>query len=179
MLGVGSQFPHYKLKALININVNPSDAFKFISDEDFGDSWKLYFFWPKDFTFICPTEISAFGEMRDQFLNRKCSTIGCSTDSEFVHLAWFSQHPELSTKVKFPILSDIKKELSEALGIIDSCEGVCQRATFLVDPKNVIRYVSVTDLSVGRSTEEVLRVLDALQHGGLCPVNWTKGQPTL
>lgn len=179
MLGVGAQFPQYKLKALVRSHADASEAFQTLSNNNFSGSWKLYFFWPKDFTFICPTEITAFGDMQQQFLDRKCQIIGGSTDSDFVHLAWFSQHPELAEKVRFPILSDIKRELSDALGIIDPTEGVCQRATFIVDPQEKIRYVSVTDLSVGRNSEEVLRVLDALQNGGLCPVNWKSGQATL
>ena len=104
--------------------------------------------------------------------------LGGSTDSEFVHHAWRTHHPELKD-LPFPMLADVKHELSSALGILDAKAGVCQRATFIVDPENVIRFVYVTDLSVGRNPQEVLRVLDALQTDELCPCNWNKGQETL
>ena len=104
--------------------------------------------------------------------------LGVSTDSEFVHLAWRKYHADLK-ELPFPMLADIKRELSTALGVLDKEEGVALRATFIVDPEGVIRFVSVTDLSVGRSPEEVLRVLDALQTDELCPCNWQKGEDTL
>jgi lipoyl-dependent peroxiredoxin subunit C len=104
--------------------------------------------------------------------------LGVSIDNEFVHLAWRKSHPDLKN-LPFPMLADIKRELSASLGIIDKQEGVSMRATFIVDPQDVIRYVGVTDLSVGRNVDEVLRVLDALQTDELCPCNWKKGQPTL
>lgn len=179
MLGVGYKFPAFNLTALIRSNTTPDKAFRSMKNSDFAGSWKLFFFWPKDFTFVCPTEISAFGEMEEEFRSRNCRIIGASIDSEFVHLAWFSQDEQLRKNVNFPVLSDIKRELSEALGILDPREGVSQRATFILDPDDTIRFVSVTDLSVGRNSEEVLRVLDALQSGGLCPVNWKKGDKTL
>jgi peroxiredoxin (alkyl hydroperoxide reductase subunit C) len=104
--------------------------------------------------------------------------IGGSTDSEFVHLAWRKDHADLRT-LPFPLLSDIARELSEALGILDPREKVCGRATFIVDPEGVIRYASMHDDSVGRNPEEILRVLDALQTGELCPCNWKRGEETL
>jgi peroxiredoxin (alkyl hydroperoxide reductase subunit C) len=127
---------------------------------------------------VCPTEIAGFGKLDKQFKDRDAQILGGSTDSEFVHLAWRKDHPDLKD-LPFPMLSDIKRELSEDLGILDKNEGVCQRATFVVDPDNVIRFVSVTDLSVGRNIDEVLRVLDALQTDELCPCNWQKGEATL
>jgi peroxiredoxin (alkyl hydroperoxide reductase subunit C) len=104
--------------------------------------------------------------------------MGVSTDSEFVHLAWRQNKEELS-KLPFPMLADVKRELSEALGILDPQEGVAQRATFIVDPEGIIRFVMVTDLSVGRNVKEVMRVLDALQTDELCPCNWQQGQDTI
>ena len=101
-----------------------------------------------------------------------------SIDSEYVHLAWRNHHPDLKD-LPFPMIADIKRELSQALGILDKQEGVALRATFVVDPQGVIRFVSVNDLSVGRNPAEVLRVLDALQTDELCPCNWQKGQQTL
>jgi lipoyl-dependent peroxiredoxin subunit C len=176
MLGVGDKFPNYSLTATVSTDKN--NAFKSITDQDYAGKWKLYFFWPKDFTFVCPTEIAAFGKANNDFADRDTQVLGGSTDSEFVHMAWRQNHPDLK-ELPFPMLADIKRELTTSLGILDPKEGVAQRATFIVDPENVIRFVMVTDLSVGRNPQEVLRVLDALQTDELCPCNWQKGQPTL
>jgi peroxiredoxin (alkyl hydroperoxide reductase subunit C) len=131
-----------------------------------------------DFTFVCPTEIAAFGDLAGEFARRGAQLLGASTDSEYVHLAWRQTHPALK-ELAYPMLADRKRELSSALGILDAKAGVCLRATFIVDPEGVIRFASVNDLSVGRNPDEVLRVLDALQTGELCGVNWKKGQATL
>jgi peroxiredoxin (alkyl hydroperoxide reductase subunit C) len=176
MLGVGDKFPQYAVKATVDIA--KGKEFQTITDQDFPGRWKVYFFWPKDFTFVCPTEIAAFGKRNRDFQDRDAQVIGGSVDTEFVHLAWRNNHPDLKN-LPFPMLADVKRELSEKLGILDRNEGVSQRATYIVDPDNVIRFVMVTDLSVGRSVEEVIRVLDALQSDELCPCNWQKGQPTL
>jgi peroxiredoxin (alkyl hydroperoxide reductase subunit C) len=176
MLGVGQKFPEFELTA--TVSTDPRNAFKKITDNDFQGKWKVYFFWPKDFTFVCPTEIAAFGKLNGDFKDRDTQILGGSTDSEFVHLAWRTHHPDLKD-LPFPMLADVKRELCEALGILDPKEGVAQRATFVVDPDNIIRFVSVNDLSVGRNPQEVLRVLDALQTDELCPCNWQKGQPVL
>jgi lipoyl-dependent peroxiredoxin subunit C len=176
MLGVGEKFPEFKLKAVVSTEMK--DAFKELTQEDYPGKWKVYFFWPKDFTFVCPTEIAAFGKLNKQFQDRDAQLLGGSTDSEFVHLAWRNNHKDLKD-LPFPMIADIKRELCEELGILDPNEGVAQRATFVVDPENTIRFVSVNDLSVGRNPEEVLRVLDALQTDELCPCNWHKGEETL
>jgi peroxiredoxin (alkyl hydroperoxide reductase subunit C) len=160
------------------VSLEPGKTFSTITDEDYPDKWKVYFFWPKDFTFVCPTEIAAFGKLNKDFGDRDAQVLGGSTDSEFVHLAWRQSHPDLKA-LPFPMLADIKRELCAALGILDPQEGVAQRATFVVDPHNVIRFVSVTDLAVGRNPQEVLRVLDALETGELCPCNWHKGEEVL
>jgi alkyl hydroperoxide reductase subunit AhpC len=178
MLGVGQSFPKYSVAATVAIGNDLSKAFQTITDEDYKGQWKVYFFWPKDFTFVCPTEIAAFGDACADFAKRNAQVLGGSTDSEFVHHAWRTHHPDLKD-LPFPMLADVKRDLSTALGIIDPKAGVCQRATFIVDPDNVIRFVMVTDLSVGRNPEEVLRVLDALQTGGLAPCNWHPGQELL
>jgi len=176
MLGVGEKFPAYSLQATVSIE--KGKTFLTVTDQDYKDNWKVYFFWPKDFTFVCPTEIAAFGKLNGQFRDRDAQILGGSTDSEFVHLAWRQNHPDLKN-LPFPMLADIKRELAGALGILDPVEGVAQRATFIVDPQNVIRFVSVNDLSVGRNPQEVLRVLDALQTNELCPCNWHKGEEVL
>jgi peroxiredoxin (alkyl hydroperoxide reductase subunit C) len=127
---------------------------------------------------VCPTEIAAFGKLNKDFQDRDAQLLGGSTDSEFVHLAWRQNHEDLKN-LPFPMLADVKRELTSALGVLDPNEGVAQRATFVVDPEGIIRFVSVTDLSVGRNPQEVVRVLDALQSDELCPCNWQKGEAPL
>jgi alkyl hydroperoxide reductase subunit AhpC len=176
MLGVGENFPVFSVKATVSTDLK--SAFTDIDQDSYPGKWKVYFFWPKDFTFVCPTEIAAFGKLNGEFADRDAQVLGGSTDSEFVHLAWRQHHDDLKS-LPFPMLADVKRNLCEELGILDPKEGVAQRATFVVDPENVIRFVSVNDLSVGRNPHEVLRVLDALQTDELCPCNWKKGEETL
>ena len=175
MLGVGQKFPAFSLTA--TVSTDKKSAFKPITDQDYKGKWKLYFFWPKDFTFVCPTEIAAFGKLNDEFEDRDTQVLGVSVDSEFVHFQWRAQHEDLK-KLPFPMLSDIKRELVEATGALND-EGVADRVTFIVDPNNEIQFVSVTAGSVGRNVDEVLRVLDALQSDELCACNWRKGDPTI
>lgn len=176
MLGVGEKFPDFKLKGVVSNDLK--NAFVEVDNHTYQGKWWVVFFWPKDFTFVCPTEIEAFGRLKPQFADRGAQILGVSVDSEFVHLAWRQQREELST-LPYPMLSDIKRELTTALGILDPAAGVAQRAVYLVDPKGIIRFVMVTDLGIGRNSEEVLRVLDALQTGGLTPCNWKRGQETI
>lgn len=176
MLTVGEQFPAFELTAVVDLDLKK--AFKPITEASYPGKWKVYFFWPKDFTFVCPTEIAAFGELNAEFAARDAQVLGGSIDSEYVHWAWRSEQPSLKN-LPFPMLSDIKRELTGELGILDLKAGVAQRATFIVDPENAIRFVYVTDLSVGRDPQEVLRVLDALQNGGLTPCGWHKGEETI
>ncbi len=176
MLTVGDKLPIFDLKSVVS--ANQSDDFAQINNQTDADKWKVLFFWPKDFTFVCPTEIAAFGQLNSDFKERNAVIYGVSTDSEYVHLAWRQNHPDLNS-LPFPMLSDIKRELSSALGILHQQEGVCLRATFIVDPQGIIRFVSVNDLSVGRNPHEVLRVLDGLQTEELCPCNWQKGDAVL
>ena len=176
MLTVGEKFPSFELTAVVSTDLK--EAFQTITQESYPGKWKVYFFWPKDFTFVCPTEIAAFGKVNQDFADRDAQILGASIDSGYVHLAWRNNHPDLKN-LPYPMLSDIKRDLSEQLGILDTRAGVSQRATFIVDPENVIRFVYVTDLSVGRNPQEVLRVLDALQTDELCPCNWQKGQETI
>jgi lipoyl-dependent peroxiredoxin subunit C len=176
MLTIGDTFPAFTAKAVVSLD--PGHEFETLSDQSYAGKWKVYFFWPKDFTFVCPTEIAAFGQLEREFASRDAQVLGVSTDSEYVHLAWRQQHPDLRN-LPFPMIADLKRELSQALGVIDRREGVALRATFLVDPQGVIRFASVNDLSVGRNPDEVLRVLDALQTEALCPCNWHPGEATL
>lgn len=176
MLIIGETFPSYSVTA--TVNTDKDKAFETITEESYPGKWKVYFFWPKDFTFVCPTEIAAFGKLNAEFEARDTQVLGGSVDSEFVHLAWRNNHADLKD-LPFPMLADVKRDLANQLGILDPEAGVTQRATFIVDPQNVIRFVYVTDLSVGRNPQEVLRVLDALQTDELCPCNWQKGEATL
>ena len=176
MLTVGNNFPHFNLKATVSIE-SLDKAFVNIDSNTYKGKWACVFFYPKDFTFVCPTEIKGFADLDKRFKDRDCQILAASTDSEFVHLAWRRDHKDLRD-LPFPMLADINKDLTRALGILDD-EGVAKRATFLVDPDGVIRFVYVTEGSVGRNPAEVLRVLDALQTDELCPCNWTKGEETL
>ena len=176
MLGVGAKFPEYSLSAVVSSD--PTRAFQTIDGATHGGKWRVLFFWPMDFTFVCPTEIAAFGQLEKEFRARDAQLLGASTDSQFVHLAWRREKEELKD-LPFPMLADVKRELTTALGILDAEAGVAQRATYIVDPQGVIRFAYVTDLNVGRNPQEVLRVLDALQTDELCPCNWQKGDDTL
>lgn len=179
MLTVGQKLPSFKLQAVpAGQPQSPSEAFVELTDKSYAGKWLVLFAWPKDFTFVCPTEIAAFSALNEEFEDRDAQILGLSTDSEFVHLAWKRDHEDLRD-LKFPMLSDIKRELSEELGILDANEGVCLRATFIVDPDGIVRHVSVNDLSVGRNPQETLRILDALQTDELCPCNWQKGEEVL
>ena len=176
MLGIGKQFPEYRLTAVVS--TDQDKAFQTVDSSTYAGKWRVIFFWPMDFTFVCPTEIAAFGKLEKEFRARDAQLLGASTDSEYVHLAWRRDKEELKD-LPIPMISDLKRELTTALGILDAEAGVAQRATYIVDPQGVIRFVYVTDLNVGRNPEEVLRVLDALQTDELCPCNWKKGDETL
>ncbi len=138
----------------------------------------VMFWYPKDFTFVCPTEIAEFNHKYEDFTAKNAMLVGASTDSEFVHLAWRNNHPDLKS-LKFPLIADTSKSLAESLGILEANEKVAYRVTYIVDPEGVIRFASANDLNIGRNINEVLRVLDALQTGELTPCGWEAGQPTL
>lgn len=178
MLGIGEQFPQFDLQACVGRDMDAEKSFKQISKDDYNGKWMVLFFWPMDFTFVCPTEIAAFGKLNDEFQDRDCQLLGCSTDSQFVHLAWRNDHEDLND-LPFPMLADVKRELCTALGILHRDAGVALRATYIVDPDGIVRHVSVNDLNVGRNPKEILRILDGLQTDELCPCNWEKGQETL
>ncbi|MBL8955140.1 MAG: peroxiredoxin, partial [Myxococcaceae bacterium] len=171
MLTVGDRFPEFKLQSVVSLDTG--NEFKELTQTDSPGKWKVVFLWPMDFTFVCPTEIAEFGKKNRDFEDRDTKVYGASTDTQFVHLAWRKNHPDLKT-LPFPMLADTKRELSTALGVLHKGDGVPLRATFIVDPEGVIRHVSVNDLNVGRNVDEVLRVLDALQTDELCPCNWKK-----
>ena len=176
MLTVGDRLPAFQLKSVVS--TKNGEEFSDVSDKTYANQWRVLFSWPMDFTFVCPTEIAEFGRRLPDFEDRDTRVLGFSTDTHFVHLAWRKNHPDLKN-LGYPMLADTKRQLSAALGILHKDEGVPLRATFIVDPEGVIRWSCVNDLKVGRSVDEVLRVLDALQTGELCPCNWKSGQKTL
>jgi len=176
MRTVGDHFPQFDLQAVTSLQ--PGKEFQKIGSASYPGKWRVVFFWPMDFTFVCPTEIAEFGRRNQDFADRDAQLLGVSTDTHFVHLAWRRDHPDLRD-LPYPMLADTKRELSSELGVLHKEDGVPLRATFVVDPQGVIRHVSVNDLSVGRNVDEVLRLLDAFQTDELCPCNWKKGDKTL
>lgn len=183
VLTIGEQFPEYELTAVIPGDLSavdakqPEDFFTSVSSEKSKDKWRVVFFWPKDFTFVCPTEIAAFGKLYDEFADRDTEIFGASVDNEYATYAWRRSHEDLRD-LPFPLASDIKRELTSALGVLNS-DGVADRATFIIDPNNTIQFVMVDAGNVGRNTDEVLRQLDALQSDELCACNWQKGAATI
>ncbi len=178
ILSIGSQFPEFDKIAVVSLE--KGKEFANITSEDYKKEgkWMVMFWYPKDFTFVCPTEIAEFNKNYDEFRDRDALLLAASTDSEFVHLAWRKDHEDLKG-LRFPMIADTSKSLAESLGILEANEKVAYRVTYIVDPEGVIRWVSANDLNVGRNVKEVLRVLDALQTDELCPCNWEKGQETL
>lgn len=176
MLTIGQKFPEFKKTAVVALEAGKE--FDTLTNEYLNGKWSVVFWWPKDFTFVCPTEITGFNDHFDTFEKLDAKLLGASTDSEFVHLAWRNDHKDLKT-LKFPMLADTSKSLAEDLGILEVEEKIAFRATFIIDPEGTIRWVSVNDLAVGRNVSEVLRVLEALQTGELTPCDWEPGQATL
>jgi alkyl hydroperoxide reductase subunit AhpC len=175
MLTVGDKFPDFKVTA--NVGRDKGKEFKSLTNQDFDGKWLVFYAYPKDFTFVCPTEIVEFGKYTQDFADRDAVVIGGSTDNEFSHLAWRNAHPDLAN-VPTPLVH-INPTLASQLGIIHKEGGVALRVTYVIDPDGIIRSVSAYDLSVGRNVGEVLRTLDALQSDELCPCNWQKGEDTI
>ena len=178
MLGLGQQFPEFKKTAVVSLENGKEFADITSEDHKGKNEWMVMFWWPKDFTFVCPTEIAEFNNRAQDFSDRDAMLIGASTDSEFVHAAWRRDHDDLRG-LTFPMLADTSKSLAEDLGILEANEKIAYRATYIVDPQGIVRWVCANDLSVGRNVDEVLRVLDALQTDELCPCNWEAGQETI
>jgi lipoyl-dependent peroxiredoxin subunit C len=183
MLRVGDPFPKFSLTAVVS--AKREDAFKVISSEDYTGKWLVIFAWPKDFTVVCPTEIVEFSRLCGDFQDRDAQVLGFSIDSSDVHLAWRQSREDFKT-LQFPILSDIRRELSWRCGILDTQAGIkkhptfaSQRATFIVDPEGMIQFSMMNPMKVGRSPIEVLRVLDGLQTDGLCPCGWQAGDDNI
>lgn len=163
---IGQKAPDFNCMAYVN------GEFKKVSFKDYKGKWLVLFFYPLDFTFICPTEIRGFATKSDAFRKLNCEIVGASTDSEHSHKAWFQRDlPE----VKFPVLADSTHMVSSAYGVLKEDQGVAYRATVVIDPDGFVRYYVVSDLDVGRSVDETMRVVEALQTGELCPVDWKPG----
>ena len=176
MLTVGDDFPPFTLLAVAGRVGHV--GFREISLDDYSGKWKVVFFWPMDFTYVCPTEIAEFAARNDELEALDAKLLGASTDTHHVHMAWRKQRPDLED-LPFPMLADTKRELAAALGIIHKSAGVALRATFIVDPEDKIRWVSANGLNVGRNVDEVLRMLSALKTGGPTACNWKPGDETL
>ncbi len=171
---VGSPAPKFSAQAY----VRSDDQFKEISLNDYKGKWLCLYFYPMDFTFVCPTEIQAFDDAINDFEAKNCKLATCSTDSHYVHRGWCEANEELK-KLKHPMLADITKRIAMDYGVLLPEKGVALRGTFLIDPEGTVRWACINDLSVGRSVQEVMRVLDALQTGGLTACNWKKGDDTI
>ena len=175
MITVGDPFPDYDMNACVS--TDPGNEFAALDHTAHEGRWRVIFFWPMDFTSVCPTEVAEFGRLIDEFTARQTQVLGISTDSEYVHLAWRQHHPLLHD-IPFPMLADTKRDLTLACGVMDG-DGVALRATFVVDPDNVVQFAMVTGGSIGRNVHEVLRVLDAIQTGQDTPCGWNPGDATL
>jgi alkyl hydroperoxide reductase subunit AhpC len=170
MIKVGEKAPAFSAESYYNGQMTR------VSSSDFKKKWIVLFFYPRDFTFVCPTELRGFGKMEAEFRKANAVVVSCSTDSAHSHKAWFERDmPE----IKYPVLADTNHSISRAYDVLIEETGEALRGTFIIDPDGVLQYASVCNLNVGRSTEETLRVLQALQTGGLCPIDWKPGQDTL
>lgn len=181
MLGIGEKLPEFSITGVKpgfnDITENGENAFEAITEKSFEGKWKVIFFYPKDFTFVCPTEIAEFARLNEEFEDRDAVVLGGSTDNEFCKLAWRRDHPDLD-KLPIWMFADTTGSLVDSLGI-RSPEGVAFRYTFIVDPDNTIQHVYANNLDVGRNPKDTLRVLDALQTDELCPCNREVGGATL
>lgn len=177
---VGKMAPDFKLPSTKNAT-GAKDLGKEISLADYRGKWLVFFFYPLDFTFVCPTEITALSARLDEFEEFDTAILGCSTDSVFSHWAWLNTPTEKNgiAGTRYPLVSDFTKETARAYGVLDEVSGAAQRGLFIIDPEGVLKYAVVTADNVGRSVEETLRVLQALQTGGLCAAEWKPGKALL
>lgn len=177
---VGQPAPAFTLKSTKGAT-SSKDLGKEISLSDYRGKWLIFFFYPLDFTFVCPTEITALSDRAAEFKELDAEIVGASTDSVHSHWAWLNTPREKNgiAGTTYPLVADYTKEVARAYGVLDEAEGVAQRGLFIIDPDGVLRYSVVTADNVGRSVEETLRVLQALQTGGLCPAEWKPGKQLL
>lgn len=172
MLKIGDRAPQFEEMAYVE------GEMKKVRLADYNGKWVVLFFYPLDFTFICPTEIEGFAKSSKEFEKLGAVVVGASTDSEYSHKAWFEGDNRLKA-VAYPVLADTAHRVSRAYGVLKEDKGIAYRGTFIIDPEGVVRYIVISDLSAGRSVKETIRALQALQSGELCPVEWTPGQKTL
>jgi len=174
---VGHPAPDFTMPSTADIKTLASKA----SLKDYAGKWLVFFFYPLDFTFVCPTEILALSDRLEEFHELGAEVLGASVDSVHSHKAWISTPRDKNgiEGVKFPIASDITKEVARKYGVLIEEEGIELRGLFIIDPKGVLQYSVVHGLNIGRSVDETLRVLEALQTGGMCPANWKPGQKLL
>jgi peroxiredoxin (alkyl hydroperoxide reductase subunit C) len=172
-LQVGKQAPEFEVDAYIRGKSEPQR----VSLSDYRGKWVVLFFYPRDFTFVCPTEIQEFAELHAEFTKEKAVVLGASTDSYFSHKAWFESDERL-LGVDYPVLADTAQKIAQAYGILLE-DGTALRGTFLIDPNGVLKHLQVNDLDVGRNTRETLRLLKAFRTGELCPSSWQPGEATL
>ena len=178
-LQVGSPAPEFKGQAVIG------NEFKDISLSDYRGKKVVLFFYPLDFTFVCPTELLAFDAQMDAFKEKGTELIGCSVDSAFTHLAWLSTPRNQGgiAKVRYPILADLNKQIARDYGVLLENDGIALRGLFLIDEEGVLQHMVVNNLPLGRSVAEALRMVDALthfqRHGEVCPANWEEGAPSM
>jgi alkyl hydroperoxide reductase subunit AhpC len=177
---VGQPAPAFTLPSTKGAT-SPKDLGKPISLSDYRGKWLIFFFYPLDFTFVCPTEITALSDRYAEFKDLDADVLACSTDSVHSHFAWLKT-PRTQNGIEgtqYPLVADFTKEVARSYGVLDEATGVAQRGLFIIDPEGVLRYKVVTADNVGRSVEETLRVLQALQTGGLCPAEWKPGKQLL
>lgn len=172
---VQKQAPQFSVKGVVG------KEFKEIKLSDYKGNWVVLFFYPLDFTFVCPTEITAFSDSYSKFKELNCEILGCSVDSHFSHLAWINVPRSEGGlgELNYPLLSDLNKQIAQDYGVLLENAGLALRGTFIINPEGVVQYQVVHDLGIGRNVEETLRVLEALQTvaktGEVCPANWTNG----
>ncbi|CAJ1004793.1 putative AhpC/TSA family/Redoxin/C-terminal domain of 1-Cys peroxiredoxin [Leishmania naiffi] len=163
----------------------PNGSFKKVNLASYKGKWVVLFFYPLDFSFVCPTEIIQFSDNIKRFNDLDCEVMSCSMDSEYAHLQWTMQERKKGGlgPMEIPMLADKTKSISRSYGVLDEKRGVAYRGLFIIDPKGILRQITINDMPVGRNVEEVLRLLEALQfvekHGEVCPANWKKGDPGL
>ena len=182
MLGVGQTLPDFKVVGVkpkfMRHEQNGESAFETLTKASFPGKWKVIFFYPKDFTFVCPTEIAEFARLNPQFDERDAVVLGGSTDNEHSKLGWRREHPDLN-ELAIWNFADNGGRFARDLGVLNEDEGVALRATYIVDPDNVVQHVYVTNLNVGRAPADTLRVVDALQTDELCACNRPAGGDVL
>ena len=169
---IGNKAPDFDAKAFVD------GRFEDFRLSKLRGKWVVLFFYPADFTFVCPTEIQGFAEKYEEFKKAGAEIVSVSRDTIYVHKAWV-EHDDRVAEARYPMVEDRKGEISRDYGVLDEASGNSQRGLFIINPEGIVKYMVVTDDNVGRSTDETFRVLSALQTGGLCPVNWEPGKATL